>query len=513
MAKPDYGAAAEIRGTGDRLRQAGQFAEAVAAYRKSLDIDPSQSQVWYSAGCAETSRKEFAEAASCFLKALEIEPDWIEAKHNLGRACFELGGIEEAMALFREASAGSELSRGAIAVAIPGDPGSDHRAVLEGRRAWAERYLPAPRPRRLSSRGSKLRIGYLSSFFQHRNWMKPVWGLINRHDRARFEIHLFSDAPASRVTQGYCAQAGDQFHDITGLSNEAAAESIENSGIDILIDLNGYSAVRRLGLVALRPAPVVAGWFNVYATSGMAGYDYLIGDDESIPAQEEEFYCEKIVRVPGSCLTFEVGYPVPPVASPPCLTKGAISFGCLASQYKITAAVIDAWCRILREVPQSVLVLRNAALSSEGNSRFVHGLFKQRGISTERVLLRGRADHFRFLQTYDDIDIALDTFPYNGGTTTTEAIWQGVPVVTFAGDRWVSRTSASLLRAGDLGQFVGSGIEDYVSTAVRLGNSANTPEMLAELRVHVRSRLQQSAVCDTQMFARNMERLYTDLAG
>lgn len=130
--------------------------------------------------------------------------------------------------------------------------------------------------------------------------MKPVWGLINQHDRSQFEVHLFAETAASAIKHGYRGHPSDCFHDISGLSNEAAAALIERSGIDLLVDLNGYSAQPRLALVALKPAPVIAGWFNMYATSGMASYDYLIGDDQVIPPDEEEFYCEKILRVPGS---------------------------------------------------------------------------------------------------------------------------------------------------------------------------------------------------------------------
>jgi predicted O-linked N-acetylglucosamine transferase (SPINDLY family) len=244
----------------------------------------------------------------------------------------------------------------------------------------------------------------------------------------------------------------------------------------------------------------------MYATTGISSYDYLIGDDHVIPPEEEAFYCEKIVRVPGSYLTFEVTYPVPPVADPPCLANKAITFGCLASQYKITSEVIGVWSRILRQVPDSTLILKNAALATQGVREFVHGLFERHAISPARIRLEGPSDHYRFLEVYREIDIALDTFPYNGGTTTTEAIWQGVPVVAFSGDRWAARTSASILRAAALGELVGQTLEDYISLAISLANSR---DRLVDLRRNMRSRLRESPVCDTESFARNMERLYT----
>jgi predicted O-linked N-acetylglucosamine transferase (SPINDLY family) len=246
----------------------------------------------------------------------------------------------------------------------------------------------------------------------------------------------------------------------------------------------------------------------MYATTGISSYDYLIGDDVVIPPGEEKFYCEKIVRVPGSYLTFEVTYPVPNVADPPCLTNNAITFGCLASQYKITNEVIATWSTILQQVPNSSLLLKNGALGSPGAGQFVHDLFVRNDVSPTQVRIAGPSDHYQFLETYGEIDIALDTFPYNGGTTTTEAIWQGVPVVTFIGDRWVSRTSASILRAGGLGEVVGQSLEDYIALATSL---AKSPDRLVELRRNMRSRLSASPVCDTEGFARNMERLYVQM--
>jgi protein O-GlcNAc transferase len=266
--------------------------------------------------------------------------------------------------------------------------------------------------------------------------------------------------------------------------------------------------MRRLPLFALRPAPVIAGWFNMFATTGIASYDYLIGDAVVIPPEEERFYCEKIVRVPGSYLTFEVTYRVPEVADRPCPTDGAVTFGCLAPQYKITQGVIEAWSRILRQVPKSSLLLKNRALGSPGGRQFVHGLFEQHGVAADRVRLEGPSDHYRFLETYGEIDIALDTVPYNGGTTTTEAIWQGVPVVTFHGDRWVSRTSASILHSATLGELVAPALEEYIALAVRL---ANSPDWLSELSRDMRARVRGSSVCDTQSFARNMERIYKQM--
>jgi len=486
---------------GNALQELGRFDEALAAYRAALAVDPSRANIWYTAGCAESARKHYVAAIACFRRALALVPEWREAQHNLAHMVFNLGQVDEALALFRRAAEGThpELPRSMVAVVIPGSPTSDNQGILDARSTFADHDLPAARSVR-HARHPRLRVGYLSSFFHSHNWMKPVWGLINQHDRSALDLHIFSDAPLSAIEYGYRQQAGDQYHDISASLNDAVADLIEHAGIDVLVDLNGYSAMRRLPIAALKPAPVLIGWFNMFATTGMACYDCLIGDAEVVPVDEERYYRERIIRVPGSYLTFEVGYPVPDVVAPPCLAKGAITFGCLAPLYKITPDVIGVWRRILGEVPDSTLVLKSTALAGEDERQFVRDQFPE-----GRVRLYGPSDHYEFLKTYDEIDIALDTFPYNGGTTTTEAIWQGVPVVTFWGDRWVARTSASILRAGRLGDYVRRDIHDYAACAIELSRA---PTKLAELRATMRERLTRSPVCDTPGFARHMERVY-----
>jgi protein O-GlcNAc transferase len=258
-----------------------------------------------------------------------------------------------------------------------------------------------------------------------------------------------------------------------------------------------------------RPAPLIVGWFNMYATTGMTCFDYLIGDTHVLRPGEEVFYTERLVRIAGSYLTFEVSYAVPDVAPPPCLRNGYVTFGSLASLYKITPEVAAAWASILQACPESRLVLKNSALGSCSNRLFVQRLFAGLGITAERMELEGPAEHHEFLRKYDQIDLALDTFPYNGGTTTTEAIWQGVPVLTFSGDRWAARTSASLLRNCHLSSFVAGNLQEYIERAIEWGRRPDSPARLAELRATMRDRLLASPVCDTLTFARNMEAEYT----
>jgi predicted O-linked N-acetylglucosamine transferase (SPINDLY family) len=505
---------ASARLLGDALQVLRQFGAAAGCYEQAVRHNPDSTDAWYGLGRARLEAGQPALAAAALERCIAGAPDHAPARHDLGKALFQLGCVEKAVALLRGAAEGGpeDVRHSALenlATIVPGSPADDNRSILEARRAWG-RCLPSrPPTRTLRGRApGRFRVGYVSSFFGGAHWMKPVWALINRHDRQRFEVHLFSDTPAGQVQGGYQPHADDSFHDLSGRTNEEAAGRIAAAGIDLLVDLNAYSAPRRLGIYPLRPAPKTVGWFNWYGPSGLDCFDYLIGDDSVIPAAEEPYYTERILRVPHSYLTFEVNYPVPDVAPLPMAAAGRVTLGCLASQYKLTDQVVATWAGILRRCPGVGLLLRNAALDRPETQEHLRGRFAAHGIAAGRLVLEGRAEHAEFLRTYDRIDVALDPFPYSGGTTTMEALWQGVPVVTFDAGRWASRTSISLLRAAGLVEFVGRDVREYADLCVRLATGPDAKERLEGFRAGVRDRLRRSPVCDAAAFARAMEALY-----
>lgn len=507
---------------GDAFHAQGQLADAIGAYQRAVGLDPNLPAAWWGLACAQAEQGETASAAASFARAVELAPDFGMALHNRGKALFELGRIDEALDSFRRAASflkPNAAPLGMIATIIPGSPLADDRAVQEARRDWAARWPtrsqaplrpdhPGSAPNRQANQ--RLRVGYVSSFFDRRNWMKPVWGLINHHDRDRFEIHLFSDVPEVRIQAGYQRHPSDRFHDISALDNAAAARRIADAEIDILVDLNGYSKWARLPLFALRPAPLQVIWFGLYAPSGLDCFDYLVLDPIALPpgSPGEAFVNERIVRLATSYLSFEVQYPVPELVPPPCLAKGQITFGCLAPQYKLTPQTIEIWARILHACPECRLILKNTALGSESNRAAVSDAFARQQVSPEQVELQGPAEHFAFLQTYNAVDLTLDTFPYNGGTTTMESLWQGVPVLAFAGERWLSRISASLLHYAGLTKFIAADLNRHVEQAIALAHDPGTPDRLAGLRLGMRDRLRQAPVCDMAAFARQMEQEY-----
>ena len=499
----------------DALHRDRQYNEAVTAYRRAVRADPSLYEAWYGLGCASGSLKAYGDAIAALQHTVVLRPDAMGARCNLAEALFELGEVDAAVAEYRRAANGGgpevrDVALAAIACIAPGCPGLDHAMVRDVRERWIASIGRDIRPIQPAppSAAGKLRIGYVSAFFGARNWMKPVWGVINRHDRDRFEVHLLSDGADPSAASGYADHAEDRIWRIGRMSNAELARRVREAGLDVLIDLNGYSRQPRLGLFLHRPAARQIAWFNTYATSGAADFDLLVGDAAVVTQGEERHYRERIARVPGSYLAFEVRYPVPEVAPPPILRNGWLTFGSFASAYKITDPVVAAWSHILLGVPNARLLLRNQALGEASNRVALTARFVRHGVSADRLLLFGGAEHFDFLRGYEDIDVALDTFPYNGGTTTTEALWQGVPVLTFNGDRWASRTSRSLLLAAGLPGWVAATERQYVEQAVALAQQESTPAMLAQMRHGMRTRLRASAACDSATLCRALEELY-----
>ena len=502
---------------GYNLHVRGLLDDAEAEYRRALALDEGCFDAWYALGCAAFARGSETEAVRCFRRALVLRPKHARTEFNCAWALFGTGNIDAAIDGFRTVAMDSpELRRealGRIARYVPGSPLADNAAVLAARRAWAETEAIAQgatiRRRRARRSGDRLRIGYISAFFGQPNWLKPVWGVINNHDRRRFEIHLYSDGEAPTDDSGYRSDLRDHIHEARDRSNRELATSMVRDGIDVLIDLNGYSFQERLGLFMRKPAPVILGWFNMYATTGIDAFDYIVGDDAVMPGEEEErFYSEHVLRVPGSYLAFSVLYPVPDVAPPPCITTGQITFGSFASPYKLIDPVIEAWAAILRGAPRARLLLKNRALSDASNRAALRERFQRREIACDRVTLEGPAEHQEFLAAYARVDIALDTFPYNGGTTTSEALWQGVPVLSFHGDRWASRTSGSLLRAAGLADWCMRDLASYIERGISLARTKTTPSELKAQRSSMRRRLRNASVCDSARLCRALEDFY-----
>jgi len=410
----------------DALFVAGDMQAAAGIYRRLIAADHRHHAAWRGLGAAQLRARAFGEAHDALANAVYLRADDGEAWSLLAEALFKLGDVEPAIEACRRAAADAALRAVAeenIAIMIPGSAPAGNAGVLAARRAFGRRLAagvrPTARPPRPPSAG-KLRIGYVSAFFDSANWLKPVYGVINRHDRDRFEVHLVSLGGDPSASAGYRDHDLDVIWQVGSLDDERIAGLLAAAGIDVLVDLNAYSAPKWLPLFMRRPAPVQIGWFNSFATYGFDCFDGIVGDDVVIPAAEEGSFTERVLRVRGTYLAFEVLYAVPEVALPPCCRNGGrLTFGALTSSYKLNDTTLGVWARVLRSAPGARMLIRASTLAEPSNRDHLLARFAALGIAHERLDVEGGAAHFDFLRSYDRIDIALDMFPYSGGTTTS----------------------------------------------------------------------------------------------
>ena len=504
---------------GDKAAEEGRYIDALRAYDAIIGLGGATASIWNKTGNLLLEVCEFAQAIGAFESALEQDATNPATHHNLATALFTLGDLDRSLESLRRAVGLTDQLDPwqGIANLVPNAPMATNADILTARRDWATRLAAVISTteigiRKIASSPSEgkrpIHIAYLSAHFGAQNYMKPVWGLINRHHRGAFRIDLLSDKAIESQFPGYQPASSDTVTDVSGQSDQQLAAHVEEREIDILVDLSAYSHQRRMSFFLQKAAPVTIAWFNMFATSGFPAFDYIVGDNHVVLPEEEEYYVERVLRLPCSYLTFQVDYPVPDVAAPPCLTTGRFSFGSLVSQYKITPPVLDAWSEILKRSPESQLVLSNPTLKSPHNRSYVLEQFKSRGVEADQLRFLPPTDHDSFLRYYDQIDLALDSFPYNGGTTTMEAIWQGVPVLTKQGDRWAGRTSQSLLFNCHLSEFVAMDGRRYVEEAVNWATNKSAWRHLTTLRNTMRARLRASSVCDCELLAREMETIF-----
>jgi predicted O-linked N-acetylglucosamine transferase (SPINDLY family) len=333
--------------------------------------------------------------------------------------------------------------------------------------------------------------------------------ILAHHDPDRFEIYCYAQVGRGDVmTERLQALAG-HWRRTLGMSDAELAAQVRADGIDILVDLAGHTANSRLTAFTSRPAPVQIGYLGYPNTICSPAIAYRLTDAWADPPGQEQFHCEELIRLPRGFLCYAPSPDAPAVTPPPSLTNGHITFGSFNNLAKINTGVVALWARLLQAEPTARLVIKNGSLRDPATRERYHALFQQHGIARARVDLAAWTPAMRdHLAAHAGIDIGLDTFPYNGTTTTCEALWMGVPVVALAGDRHASRVGVSLLTRLGLTELIAETLEHYIRVAQYL--SAN-PARLSELRHGLRARIQASTLCDGAAFTRELEDTYREL--
>jgi predicted O-linked N-acetylglucosamine transferase (SPINDLY family)/predicted SAM-dependent methyltransferase len=490
---------------GKRAEEAEQVLQAGMAAR------PDHVPMLIELAAALMQQNRWEQALPHLERAVRLAPDLGEPHFGLGAIHLELGKVDDAIASFRRAHELMPDHAGVhsgLAFILNYSADYTPEQILAEHRRYGDRHgLPVGRPSPDPAWPRRLRVGYVSPDFRRHVVATFMLPIIARHDRERFEVYCyFVFEEPDRVTDGFLELA-DRWRHCRGTPQQIF-ERIREDRIDVLVDLAGHSRHNALEVFALRPAPVQVSYLGYPNTTGLRAIDYRITDAKADPPGAEAHHVEKLVRLPRSFVCFRPG-PGMEVGPLPALQGAPFTFGSFNNILKVSPPFIRAAAQVLKSVPGSRLLLKDKRLASLATRRRFEDAFARSGIDPARLLLRGwEPTSESHLKTYDVVDVALDTFPYNGTTTTCEALWMGVPVVSLRGERHAGRVGASLLESIGLSDCLARSEEEYVSIAAGLASDLGR---LAQLRAGIRARLQASPVMDEHGFVRELEQCYLDM--
>jgi protein O-GlcNAc transferase len=500
--------------------QLRRFDAAADLIGRALKIRPDQPEALVNLGniFLETNRRD--DAVACFQRALALKLDLAEVHSNLGNVYKDRGQIEDAVACFRRAlelKPDFRIARGNLLFALHNCPDVDPQALFEEHRLWnqfhgiplmpaAPHYDNDPSPNRPPP---PLRIGYLSPDFREHSVAYFIESLLAHHDRTQFEIFCYANLRHTDAGTARLRAYVPNWRDIIALDDTQVVNLIRQDRIDILVDLAGHSASNRLPVFARKPAPIQVTYLGYPDTTGLTAIDYRFTDafaDPPPPHPSDSLNVETLIRLPHCFLCFRPSAEAPAVGPLPAQAAGHITFGSFNALSKISPKTLSLWAEILTRVPASRLLLKSHGLADIQPRQRLLESFTSRGIAADRLILQPpTASTAAHLATYNQLDLALDSYPYHGTTTTCEALWMGVPVITLAGPIHAARVGVSLLSNVGLPELIARTPEQYVQLAVDL---AGDLPRLADLRATLRPRMQSSPLTDAPAFTRHVEDAY-----
>ncbi|MGD0462850.1 MAG: tetratricopeptide repeat protein [Tepidisphaeraceae bacterium] len=507
--QPDYARAWSNRAK--VLRDQGRLEEAAAAAYRALAISPDLAVAHLNLATIFLDASRVAEAIAAARRTLELSPDMINAHNSLGNALKDDGSVAEAIASFDRALAlkpNEPAFHSNKVYTMEFLPDCDARALLDEQRRWNDlharsvKHLAGPHERDRSP-DRKLRLGYVSpDFYAHAESFFVV-PLLESHEHAHFEIHCYSDVVRPDAVTERLRRCADGWHNGVGLTDAELADQIHRDRIDILIDLTMHMARNRALVFARKPAPVQVAWLAYPGGTGLDAMDFRITDAWIDPPDgDDSCYREQSIRLPKSWCCYDPLTDIPPS---PARTPGPVRFGSLNNPCKLNEPLLRLWARVIQAVPDSQLLVQ---VIGENHRQRILDLFRSLNIAPDRLEFVARCGRPDYLRLYDRIDICLDPLPYNGITTTCDALWMGVPVVTLAGKTAAGRAGTSILMNLDLAELTARDPEQFVNIAQSL--AADHPRR-ADLRSTLRRRMQQSPLMDHRRFARDMEAAYRQM--
>ncbi len=496
---------------GSALVKQGRLDEAITCYRQALSLQPDAPEFHNNLGTALSLKCRPVEAAACFQRALELKPDHVEAQSNLGNTWKDRGRIDEALACFRRAlvlDPNHEAARSNLVFALLLCPDQEPCTIAAALQEWNQQHAAplAPRIRPHDNDRNperRLRVGYLSADFRNHVVGWNLLALLREHDHAACEVFCYSGVTVpDELTERFRGYA-DQWRPVAGLSDDRLAALIREDRIDVLLELSLHTAGNRLKVFAEKPAPVQVTWAGYPGSTGVSAIDYRFSDPYLDPAgQDDTCYVEESVRLPDSFWCFTPPPEAGSVNVLPALRRGYVTFGCLGNFCKVNPDVLRLWAQVLRRVTRSRMIV----LADEGSHRDdTRELLAAQGVDPDRVSFVPRQNRSDYLATYGSIDVGLDTFPYNGHSTSLDALWMGVPVVTLVGRTVVGRAGFSQLSNLGLTDLVAWSPAQFVEIGCSL--AADLPRV-ADLRGSLRDRMRASPLMDAPRFARGVEAAY-----
>jgi protein O-GlcNAc transferase len=478
------------------LMALGREAEAESEAMAALALDPQCREAHRLLAIRRAARGEFFAGLEHFRQAQPLDA---EAETHLGQTLTLLGDMDEAAKAFARAAALEPAHASSALMAMHYSLKFTGEEIARAHLEWGQRLPPPPRPPAHPRKEQEpLRIGFVSADFRQHATGIFLPPLLEHRDPSQWLAYLYSNVRKPDALTARFTSLADVWRDIAHLDDAAAARLVEEDGIDILIDLNGHTAGNRLGLFALRPAHVQATYLDYVGTTGLRQIDYLIRDEIHAPASEDGFFSERVIRLPLDVFSYKPPAYAPPIAPPPWRANGFVTFGCVNALSKISQAAIAVWCAILQALPAARFVLAAPSLKYEDARTRTRKLFAQGGIDPARLDLLGETDHASQLARYAQIDLILDSFPYSGGLSTLEALWMGVPVVTFPGDRMGARHSACHLHFIGCQDLIAASLEGYAEMAMHFGQA---PSQLEPFRTKLRQKLASSSIVDGSLYA------------
>jgi predicted O-linked N-acetylglucosamine transferase (SPINDLY family) len=498
------------------LLNQGRPAEARLSFEQAIGLRPDLVDAHNNLGLAWDAQGAPANALASFERAVRIDADHLGALTNLANAYRDHGRAAEAIALYRAALAvtpDAAAVHGNVLLAMQDQSPADPQEILAEARCYARRHAEplagAVAPGHLRPLlGRRLRIGYVSPDFREHPvacFLEPILGC---HDHGLVEIFCYADVPQPDATTLRLQAYTDTWRSLVGRSDAQAAAVIRDDNVDILVDLAGHTGGNRLLTFARKPAPIQASYLGYLGTTGLRAVDYYITDAHADPhGVADTHYQEQLIRLPECAFCYRPG-PAPEVSTePPARQSGQVTFGCLNNPAKLSDEVLAVWSRVLAAVPRSRLLLSSGA--GDGALDRIRDILGRHGIGSDRLCRAApAATRFAYLELYHAVDIALDPFPYNGVTTTCDALWMGVPVISLAGQMSVARQGVRFLRSVGLEELLAETPEQYVRIASDL---AVDPSRLGALRCALRERMSGSPLLDAHRLTRDLEAAYLSM--